>query len=309
VLVVPTRIARIGIVIAFAGLAVLGASLFHWNQTTLSRGLLYSDNHYEWTIASASSKPALAEDEIWDLPAACVKPFYFAQARDFESKLAAHNATKPPAVVLDPPKKKPLFAIDPDLQRQSEESNRRFQVATRNLDAISQVAKLYGLYDTQEYEAMNKALDENNLAVDPVWVATRVRLNLLIKRWTSDAADVEGKRIARSDILDAVRLPSSISNLGISLAVTGAQSSDDKFDLTAKYLLGLTVFSSAMAKTIRLKCLEITPVKRVLANTTYGMDIERWPVETPASFWIGIALAVFGLLLGPIVFWVRSAER
>ncbi len=131
----------------------------------------------------------------------------------------------------------------------------------------------------------------------------------MIKRWKSDAADVEDKRIARSDVLDAVRRPGSISNLGISLAVTSAKTSDDKFDLAAKYLLGLTVLSDEIAKTIRTKCLEVDPVKRVLTQTTYGTDIERWPIETPGSFWTGMALAIFGLLLGPIVFWVRSAER
>src|SRR5262249_18543871 len=97
--------------------------------------------------------------------------------------------------------------------------------------------------------------------------------------------------------------------LGVSIALTTAKTSDEKFDLAAKYLLGLTVFSGELAKTIRLKCLEITPVKRVLADTIYGTDIERWPVETPASFWTGIAFALFGLLLGPIVFWIRTAER
>src|ERR1700731_1372861 len=117
---VRTGIARLGIVVAFAGLAVLGASLFHWNETTRSRGLLYSDNEYEWVLSSASTKPALARDEIWELPASCVKPFYLAQAHDFESKLAAHNATKPVPVVLDPPKKKPYASFDPEQQRQSE---------------------------------------------------------------------------------------------------------------------------------------------------------------------------------------------
>lgn len=177
--VLHTRIARLGIVIAFAGLAVLGASLFHWNETTLSRGLLYSTNDYQWVLVNASTKPALAQDEIWKLPAGCVKPFYLAQAHDFESKLAAHNATKPAPVVLDPPKKKPYASFDPELQRQSEVTDLQFQASMRNMDAISKVAKVYGPYDTTEYDAMNKALQENNLAVDPVWVATRVRLDLL----------------------------------------------------------------------------------------------------------------------------------
>jgi hypothetical protein len=287
-------------VIAFAGLAVLGASMFHWSETTGSKGLLYSNDEHKWVLANASNKPALARDEIWDLPAACVKPFYLAQARDFESKLTAHNAAKPPPVVLDPPKKR-LYPLDPDMQRESEAS-------MRNMDAISQVAKVYGPYNTDELEAMNKALEENNLVIDPVWVATRARLKLLITRWISDAAEIEDKRIAKSDMLDAVKRPGSISNLGMLLAVNSAKTNDEKFDLAAKYLLGLAVFSDDIAKAIRAKCLDETPVKQIVANTTYGTDIERWPLETPASFWTGIALAIFGLLLGPIVFWVRSAE-
>jgi hypothetical protein len=294
-------------VIAFAGLAVLAASLFHWSETTKSKGLLYSNEEHKWVLANASNKPALARDEIWELPAACVKPFYLAQARDFEGKLAAHTATKPPPVVLDPPKKR-LYALDPDTQRESEASDRRFQARMRNMDAVSQVAKVYGAYDTQEYEATNKVLEENNLAIDPVWIATQVRLKLLITKWTSNAAEIEDKRTAKSDILDVVRRPSGISDLSLLLAVNSAKTGDDKFDVAAKYLLGLAVFSDDTARAIRAKCLDGTPVKQVVANITYGTDIERWPLETPASFWTGIALAIFGLLLGPIVFWIRSAE-
>jgi hypothetical protein len=267
---------------------------------------ILNDEH-KWVLANASNKPALARDEIWDLPAVCVKPFYLAQARDFERKLAAHNATEPPPVVLDPPKKR-SYPLDPDMQRESEASDRRYRASMRNMDAISHVAKVYGPYNTDELEAMNKALEENDLVIDPIWVATRVRLKLLITRWTSDAAEIEDKRIAKSDILDAVQRPSSISNLGMLLAVNGAKTNDDKFDLAAKYLLGLAVFSDDIAKAIRAKCLDGKPVKQVVANTTYGTDIERWPLEAPASFWTGIALAIFGWLLGPIVFWVRSAE-
>ena len=302
---VQSRIARMGIVIAFAGLLVLGASLFHWNNTTRSRGLFYSDNHYEWTIASASSKPAVAQDEIWDLEAACVKPFFFAQARDFEGKLTAHNASKPPAVALDPPKRKP-YIIDPDMQRQNDEWDKQRQITDRNWKAIDQVAKIYGTYDTTEFDTLQKALADNNLAVDPVWIATRVRLGLLIKRWTNDAADVQDKRIAKSDIQDAAAHPDKVSNLAISLAITTAKTGDEKFDLAAKHFLGLRAFKDDVAKAIRQKCVEVVPVKKVLANTTYGTDIERWPVEAPAFFWTGIGFALFGLLLGPIVFWVRS---
>lgn len=303
------RIARLGIVIAFAGLAVLGASQFHWNQTTRSRGLLYSDNEYEWVLASASAKPALAQDEIWELPGACAKPFFLAQARVFEGKLAAHNATTPPPVVLDPPKKRPYAAIDPDFQRETEARDRSFQVSMRNMNAISEVSKVYGSYTSDEYEAMNKALQDNNLAIDPVWVVTRVRLDLLIKRWKSDGANFEDKRITKSELLEAVAQPSRISNLGASLSISAVRTNDEKFDVAAKHFLGLTVFTDDMAKSIRAKCLEVIPVKRVLAQTTYGTDLERWPIERPGSFWTGIGLAIFGLLLGPIVFWIRSAEQ
>ena len=306
--VVRTKIARLGIVIAVVGLAVLAASLFHWNRTTLSRGLIYSDDHYDWTIAALSSKPALEVDEVWDLPAACVKPFYLAQIQDFKGKLTAHNATKPPAVVLDPPKKNTQFATDPDFQRQLEGWDRRLQVLRRNSDAISQVAKAYGSYDTTTFNALNKALEDNDLAVDPLWVATRLRLSLLIEQWTLDADGVENKRSAKSYILNAVQHPSAINNISASIAISNAKTSEDRFDQAAQYLLGLVPFSSDMAKAIRLKCLEKTPIKRVLTDTVYGSDIGRWPLEMPGSFWIGIALSVLGLLLGPVVFWIRTAD-
>ena len=92
------------------------------------------------------------------------------------------------------------------------------------------------------------------------------------------------------------------------MAIADAKTDDAKFDAAAKWLLSLGVFSNDLAKAIREKCLEITPVKRILANTTYGTDIERWPIETPASFWTGIALAIFGLLLGPAFSWIVGAS-
>jgi hypothetical protein len=79
-------------------------------------------HEYEWVLSNASPKPPLTRDKIGELPAACAKPFYLARAHDFEGKLAAHNATNPAPVVLDPPKKKPVrISIDPELQRQSQD--------------------------------------------------------------------------------------------------------------------------------------------------------------------------------------------
>jgi hypothetical protein len=127
-----TRVTRIGIVIAVAGLAVLAASLFHWDKTTHSKGLLYSTNEYEWVVSTASSKPALSTDEIWDLPASCVKQFYTAEINNLKARLAAHNATKPPPVVFDPPRNK-SFSINPDMQRTSDALDRFQQGTMKNL--------------------------------------------------------------------------------------------------------------------------------------------------------------------------------
>jgi hypothetical protein len=44
---------------------------------------------------------------------------------------------------------------------------------------------------------------------------------------------------------------------------------------------------------------DVTPIKQVIASTSYGTDIDRWPIETPVSFWTGIALALLGVMLGP----------
>ena len=85
-----TRVTRVGLVIAVVGLAVLGASLFHWVQTTRSKGLLYSTNDYEWVVSSASNKPAVSRDEIWDLPASCVKQFYLTEINNLEAKRSSH---------------------------------------------------------------------------------------------------------------------------------------------------------------------------------------------------------------------------
>jgi hypothetical protein len=68
-----------------------------------------------------------------------------------------------------------------------------------------------------------------------------------------------------------------------------------------------SAFSDAAAKTIMTTCLEKTSVKQVITNTTYGTDVRRWPIETPASFWTGIGLVILGLLLGPAFSWIRTS--
>jgi hypothetical protein len=138
-----TQVTRLGVVISVVGLAVLGASLFHWIQTTRSKGLLYSTNDYEWVVSSQSTKPAISRDEIWDLPAACVKQFYTREINNLKATLAAHSATKPPPVVLDPPRSRGVFA-NPDLQRSNDALDHCFQVKMQAEKAIMEVAKVYG---------------------------------------------------------------------------------------------------------------------------------------------------------------------
>lgn len=97
-------------------------------------------------------------------------------------------------------------------------------------------------------------------------------------------------------------------SLVVTLGLADAKTYDAKIDIVAKHLLSLTAFSDGAAKTIRETCLNVTPIKQMIASTSYGTDVERWPLETPASFWTGIALAIFGLLLGPVFGWIRAAK-
>jgi hypothetical protein len=303
------RITRIGLVIAFAGLAVLGASFFHWTETTRSKGLFYSTNEYDWVVSSASSKPALSRDEIWDLSGSCVKRFYSAEINKWKGKLAAHIATKPPAVNLDSRQTNTtkVPSIDSDAQRTRDAMDRDFKAHMQNLDAIRAVANVYGPYSSEEYNSLEKALDENKLAVDPVWFATRFHLDFLIKQWAADAEGVENKRIVQSDVVKIAN-KGNVSNLGVSLAISGAKTNDAKMEIAAKHLFGLGAFSNGDAAAIRADCVEVTPMKQVVASTSYGTDIERWPLETPVSFWTGIGLALFGLMLGPVFIWILAPK-
>jgi hypothetical protein len=164
------RVTRIGVLFAFVGLAVLGASSFHWSHTTSSRGFLYSNDEYEWVKSSTSSKPAISRDEVWDLPAACVKQFYLGHINDLKAQLAAHNSTKPPPVVLKPPKKD-IYATTPEMQRSAESFDRLKQKSDRESDAIKEIGKLYGTISIAEYQALLDALEQNDLAIDPTWFA------------------------------------------------------------------------------------------------------------------------------------------
>jgi hypothetical protein len=89
------KLSRIGLLIALAGVAVLGASLYTWTQTSPDRRLFYIEDEHQWVRADSSSAPAVETDETWRVSAACQKPYFVEATAQARAKLKAYGDTAP----------------------------------------------------------------------------------------------------------------------------------------------------------------------------------------------------------------------
>lgn len=89
------KLSRIGLLIALAGVAVLGASLYTWTQTSPDRRLFYIEDEHQWVRADSSSAPAVETDETWQVSAACQKPYFVEATAQARAKLKAYGDTAP----------------------------------------------------------------------------------------------------------------------------------------------------------------------------------------------------------------------
>jgi hypothetical protein len=89
------KLSRIGLVIALVGLAILGASLYTWVQSSAFNRLFYSEDKYEWVRAESSASSAVDTDEIWQVSGTCQKPYFEEATAQARSKLKAYNESAP----------------------------------------------------------------------------------------------------------------------------------------------------------------------------------------------------------------------
>jgi hypothetical protein len=91
--VLRSWLSRVGLVIALAGLAALGASLYIW--TRADHRIIYAERDEQWVRADSSTAPALERDEIWQISAACQRPYFVEAAAQARAKLNDYDDKAP----------------------------------------------------------------------------------------------------------------------------------------------------------------------------------------------------------------------
>jgi hypothetical protein len=78
--------------------------------------------------------------------------------------------------------------------------------------------------------------------------------------------------------------------------------------IRALQLLGLGGFPDDQEQGIKKACVQIIPVKKIVANTNHFTEIWRWPLEQIAAFWFGLELVFVGIFFSPIAVWIRTGN-
>jgi len=90
-----SKLSRIGLLIALAGFAVLGASFYNWTHASPLNRPFYTEEEHQWVRADSSSAPAVETDETWQVSAACQKPYFVEATAQARAKLKAYGDTAP----------------------------------------------------------------------------------------------------------------------------------------------------------------------------------------------------------------------
>ena len=262
-----SRLSRIGLLIALAGFAVLGASFYNWTQASPDHRLFSTKDEHEWVRADSSSARAVESDETWQVSAACLGPYLATAAEQAGANLKTYDDTAPDEIRA--------WRNRPPEQQQSDQQQSRPQEGQTRLAQSDDEIKLQTKYQD--------------------WFLAEFRLEKQLKQWERRLGSVTDRSTslgdARRRIMD-VRLYLSED--------TELASAGRDFEHFVFFLLGLGGFPDDQLKAIKVACIDVIPIKRIVTTTTWHTDIRRWPADHAAAFWPGLALAVVGLLLIPI---------
>jgi hypothetical protein len=261
-----SRLARIGLATAVAGLAVLGVSLYNWTQADPRHRLFDTEHEYEWVRADSSGRAAAegddTRDETWQVAAACVKPYFIVATERARAKLKDHGDTAPDEIRAS--RNRP--------HQQHENERQDGDAAHAEFD--------------EDYRLHGKYQD---------WFLAELRLATVLAQWERRL----GSLADRSRTLREARLRVMDVRLYISEDAELATAGRD-FQHFVFFLLGLGGFPDEAVNAIKAACIEVIPLKLVVTKTSWHTEVGRWPLDQPFTFWPGLALAVVGLLLIPI---------
>jgi len=267
--VVRSKRSRVGVLIGLLGVAVLGLSLYGWRRAGPHHRLYYTEHDYEWVRADASRAQAVDTDEIWQASATCQLPYFLKATLQAKAKLQAFND-----------------AVPDDIRALRERPGRRLPADT---------PFYYFLKREQEERARNIAgsdYDAQLHAKYTEWYVTVSKLEDEVKQWEERLRGVVDRSTAFSD------------------AAGGGNAGDRarEPEHAALTRLGLGSFPEDQQQAIKAACVNVIPMKKIVAKTHYRTEIWRWPVDHAATFWFGVELVLLGVLFSPIATWISTGD-
>lgn len=274
-----SMVSRVHLSVIVLGCAVLGASLLFWFQAFRA-----GEDEYTWVGVDSSGAPAVETAEIWQVSANCQRPFFVKAVLQSKARLKNHYDLAPEDVrawqarpslsesLRLPPDQKDLHGLV-----SGEQGGRRLNVAAE----MERGAKLHAQYAE--------------------WYATASTLETQANQWEHRLNNVSDQKV----ILSEATRRSFKAYSDPELEPITAKSNYERHVL---FLLGLGGFPSNEEQTLKATCVNITPVKKVLKNTSYFREIWRWPVDHIVLFSFGLELVVIGALFVPIVLWIGTGD-
>ena len=257
------------------GCAILAASLYSWADTWRA-----TDNGYAWVDLNSSNAPATEAGEIWQVSASCARPFFVKAALKSKAKLRAYYELAPKEVralrdrevqrgkLAGPADQRPLYRLASDEQD----------------DQLSDIA--------QEYDATLHVKYAE-------WYATASKLVIQLSQWEQRLLNVADQSMMLTETMrKSFRAYSGSDVAGIS--------AKGDFEHYVLFLFGLGGFPSDEEQAIKLNCISIIPVKRIVTGASAFAELWRWPIDYVATFTLGLEFIFAGLFCAPIVRWINS---
>jgi len=267
--VVRSKRSRVGVLIGLLGVAVLSVSLYAWSRGGPHHRLYYTQDDYEWVRADASRARPVDTDEIWQATATCQLPYFVKATLQAKAKLQAFNDAVPDEIrALRERPGRRLPADTPFYYFLKREQEER----ARNIAGSDYDAQLHAKY-TEWYVTVSKLEDE-------------------VKQWEERLRGVVDRSTAFSD------------------AAGGGNAGDRarEPEHAALTRLGLGSFPEDQQQAIKAACVNVIPMKKIVAKTHYRTEIWRWPVDHAATFWFGVELVLLGVLFSPIATWISTGD-
>jgi len=271
-----SQLSRTGLLVAFSGLAVLGASYYAWSNTRPFHGFYGTRDSYQWVPADSSSDSAIETDEVWQASATCQLPYFIAATLRAKAKLNAFYDAAPEEIRDWRARPARLIARAPTDEAAFQNPLRREQAELeRSIAEADYESRLHAKYME--------------------WYVTASKLEQQAKEWEWRLSSVSDQRMTLGE--------ARRNNLGLrsgnGIGQVAATANSEQHTLS---LLGLGGFPKDQLQALKTKCVEIIPVKKIFTPAR----LWHWPVDRLGSFTFGLELVFVGLLFGPISKWVGA---